>query len=129
MVTPEFVKEKVPFIETDQFIGAFWTPGRRRRRLAAGRHDHARARDGARRADRRPTVEVTGLDVEDGRRSRITGCAPTGGDIEAETVVIAVRRVEPEDRRHGRRSSIPLTPAVHQMITVGPCPQLAETRG
>src|SRR6201985_2460792 len=26
LVTPEFVKEKVPFIETDQFIGAFWTP-------------------------------------------------------------------------------------------------------
>src|ERR671914_968316 len=27
LVTPEFVKEKVPFIETDQFIGAFWQPG------------------------------------------------------------------------------------------------------
>src|ERR671913_1013539 len=27
MVSPEFVEEKVPFIETDQFIGAFWTPG------------------------------------------------------------------------------------------------------
>ena len=27
MVSPEFVKEKVPFIETDQFIGAFWQPG------------------------------------------------------------------------------------------------------
>ena len=25
--------------------------------------------------------------------------------------------------------SIPLTPAVHQMISVGPCPQLAETEG
>src|SRR5919108_1851198 len=26
LVSPEFVKEKVPFIEADQFIGAFWTP-------------------------------------------------------------------------------------------------------
>ena len=26
LVTPEYVKEKVPFIETDQIIGAFWTP-------------------------------------------------------------------------------------------------------
>ena len=27
LVDPGFVQEKVPFIETDQFIGAFWTPG------------------------------------------------------------------------------------------------------
>ena len=53
LVSPEFVKEKVPFIETDQFIGAFWTPGVGRRRLAAGRHDHARERARDRRADRR----------------------------------------------------------------------------
>src|ERR1044072_1294428 len=26
LVSPEFVKEKVPFIETDQFIGALWQP-------------------------------------------------------------------------------------------------------
>ena len=44
---PTFVQEKVPFLETDQIIGAFWTPERRRRRLAARRHDHARARAGA----------------------------------------------------------------------------------
>ena len=53
LVSPEFVKEKVPFIETDQFIGAFWTPSVGRGRLAAGRHDHARERAGHRRADRR----------------------------------------------------------------------------
>src|SRR6476660_10055954 len=27
LVSPDFVREKVPVIETDQFIGAFWTPG------------------------------------------------------------------------------------------------------
>ena len=26
LVSPAFVKEKVPFIEEDQFVGAFWTP-------------------------------------------------------------------------------------------------------
>ena len=56
LVSPEFVKEKVPFIETDQFIGAFWHARRRRRRLAARRHDHARAGAGARRPDRRTHV-------------------------------------------------------------------------
>ena len=50
---PEFVKEKVPFLETDQIIGAFWTAERRRRGLAAGRHAHARARAASRCAHRR----------------------------------------------------------------------------
>src|SRR6478672_5987647 len=27
LVTPEFVKEKVPFLDADQIVGAFWTPG------------------------------------------------------------------------------------------------------
>ncbi len=39
-----------------------------------------------------------------------------------------VRCVEPEARPDGRRA-IPLTPAVHQMISVGPIPQLAERPG
>ena len=56
LVTPEFVKEKVPFIETDQFIGAFWQPG-------VGVVDSLRAgtimresRAGARRAHHRPQL-------------------------------------------------------------------------
>ena len=27
LVTPEFVQEKVPFLDKDQIIGAFWQPG------------------------------------------------------------------------------------------------------
>ena len=128
LVSPEFVKEKVPFLDTDQIIGAFWTPGvgvvdslragtiMRERALAHGR------------ADRRTRPSrSTGLDVEDGPASD-TGCAPTGGDIEAETVVIACGVWSP---KIGDMAgvSIPLTPAVHQMISVGPCPQLAEREG
>ena len=61
-------------------------------------------------------------------RARSGGCAPSGGDIEAEAVVIACGVWSP---KIGDMAgiSIPLTPAVHQMISVGPCPQLAGTEG
>lgn len=125
LVEPAFVKEKVPFIEEDQFIGAFWTP-------SVGVVDSLRAgtimRERALESGALtvvPNVEVTGLDVEDGRIRRVrTG----GGDIEAEYVVIACGVWSP---KIGDMAgiSIPLTPAVHQMISVGPCPQLAEREG
>ncbi len=125
LVTPEFVKEKVPFIETDQFIGAFWTPG-------VGVVDSLRAgtimRESAMATGSLtvvPTVEVTGMDVEEGRIKRVR---TTGGDIETAYVVIAAGVWSP---KLGDMAgvSIPLTPAVHQMISVGPCPQLAGGLG
>ena len=126
LVTPEFVQEKVPFLETDQIIGAFWQP-------SVGVVDSLRA--GTIMRERAlakgvltvvPNVEVTDLEVEDGRITQ--GRAPRGGDIEAETVVIACGVWSP---KIGDMAgvSIPLTPAVHQMISVGPCPQLAESEG
>ena len=54
LVTPEQVQERVPFLEIDEIVGAFWTPSVGRGRLAAGRHADARGRDGGRRPDRRP---------------------------------------------------------------------------
>ena len=125
LVEPSFVKEKVPFIEEDQFIGAFWTP-------SVGVVDSLRAgtimRESALAAGALtvvPNVEVTGLDVEGGRITRVR---TDGGDIEAEYVVIACGVWSP---KIGDMAgvSIPLTPAVHQMISVGPCPQLAEREG
>lgn len=125
LVQPAFVKEKVPFIEEDQFIGAFWTP-------SVGVVDSLRAgtimRERALEAGALtvvPNVEVTGLDVEEGRIRRVR---TDGGDIEAEYVVIACGVWSP---KIGDMAgiSIPLTPAVHQMISVGPCPQLAEREG
>jgi glycine cleavage system aminomethyltransferase T/glycine/D-amino acid oxidase-like deaminating enzyme len=125
LVSPEFVKEKVPFIETDQFIGAFWTP-------SVGVVDSLRAgtimREKALESGALtvvPTVEVVGLDVENGRIRRVR---TDGGDIEAAYVVIACGVWSP---KIGDMAgiSIPLTPAVHQMISVGPCPQLAEREG
>ena len=59
----------MPFIETDQFIGAFWTPG-------VGVVDSLRAgtimRESALEAGALtvvPNVEVIGLDVEETRRT------------------------------------------------------------
>ena len=120
LVTPEQVKEKVPFIETDQIIGAFWTP-------SVGVVDSLRA--GTIMRERAlelgaltvvPNVEVEGMDVEEGRIARVR---TSGGDIEAETVVIACGVWSPRIAKMAG-AHIPLTPAVHQMISVGPCPQL-----
>jgi glycine cleavage system aminomethyltransferase T/glycine/D-amino acid oxidase-like deaminating enzyme len=125
LVSPDFVKEKVPFIETDQFIGAFWTP-------TVGVVDSLRAgtimRERAMETGALtvvPTVEVVGMDVEGGRIRRVR---TTGGDIEAETVVIACGVWSPKLARMAG-AHIPLTPAVHQMISVGPVPVLAEQEG
>jgi glycine cleavage system aminomethyltransferase T/glycine/D-amino acid oxidase-like deaminating enzyme len=125
LVSPEFVAEKVPFLDPAQIVGAFWTP-------SVGVVDSLRAGTIMREEGLAsgaltvvPTVEVTGLDVEGGRIRRVR---TDGGDIEAETVVIACGVWSP---KIGDMAgiSIPLTPAVHQMISVGPCPQLAEKEG
>ena len=126
LVSPAFVKEKVPFIEPDQFIGAFWQPG-------VGVVDSLRAgtimRESAMETGALtvvPNVEVVGLDTDEGAdgRRRISRVRTDVGDIDAEHVVIACGVWSP---KIGDMAgvSIPLTPAVHQMISVGPCPQLA----
>jgi glycine/D-amino acid oxidase-like deaminating enzyme len=75
IVDPAFVKEKVPFIEEDQFIGAFWQPG-------VGVVDSLRAgtimRERAMESGALtvvPNVEVVGMDVEDGRIRRATSAS------------------------------------------------------
>ena len=78
IVSPEFVEEKVPFLDKDQIIGAFWQPG-------VGVVDSLRAgtimREGAVAAGALttvPNVEVLGMDVEDGPGGpRSGGCAQT----------------------------------------------------
>ncbi len=125
LVSPEAVKEKVPFIEIDELVGAFWQPG-------VGVVDSLRAgtimRESALASGALtcvPNCEVLDLDVEDNKIVRVR---TDKGDIEASTVVIACGVWSP---KIGDMAgvSIPLTPAVHQMISVGPCPQLAGTDG
>ncbi len=125
LVTPEQAVEKVPFLDASQIVGAFWTP-------SVGVVDSLRA--GTIMRERAlelgaltvvPTVEVTGLDVEEGK---IRGVRTSGGDIAAETVVIACGVWSPKIARMAG-AHIPLTPAVHQMISVGPVPVLADKEG
>jgi glycine cleavage system aminomethyltransferase T/glycine/D-amino acid oxidase-like deaminating enzyme len=125
LVEPADVVEKVPFLDAKQIIGAFWTP-------SVGVVDSLRA--GTIMRERAletgaltvvPTVEVTGLEVVDGR---IRTVHTTGGDIATETVVIACGVWSPKIARMAG-AHIPLTPAVHQMISVGPCPQLSGSAG
>lgn len=125
IVTPEQVVEKVPFLDPSVIIGAFYTP-------SVGVVDSLRAgtimRERALELDALQvvsTVEVIGLDVEDGKIRRVR---TTGGDIEAETVVICCGVWSPRIAKMAG-AHIPLTPAVHQMISVGPVPQLSGTVG
>ena len=125
LVTPEQVVEKVPFLDPSVIIGAAWFP-------TVGVVDSLRAGTIMReRAVEKgalttvPNVEVTGIEVVEGR---IRAVETTQGRIEAETVVIACGVWSPKiARMAGAR--IPLTPAVHQMISVGPCEVLAERPG
>ncbi len=125
LVSPEHVVEKVPYLDPSLILGAFWTP-------SVGVVDSLRA--GTIMRERAletgaltvvPTVEVLGLDVEQGR---IKAVRTSGGDIEAEYVVIACGVWSPKVAAMAG-AKIPLTPAVHQMISVGPVPLLAESDG
>ncbi|HZN89981.1 MAG TPA: FAD-dependent oxidoreductase [Thermoleophilaceae bacterium] len=124
LVTPAEVKELVPFIDESVIIGGFYSEG-------VGVVDSLRAgtlmRERAQQAGRltvSPNTEVLGIDVEGGRVKRVR---TTRGDIEAETVVIACGVWSPRLARMAG-ASIPLTPAVHQMIDIGPVPHFAGAK-
>ena len=125
LVTPEQVVEKVPFLDPSVIVGAAWFP-------TVGVVDSLRAgtimRD---RATERgalttvPNVEVTGVRVQDGR---IAAVETDQGTVETDTVVVACGVWSPKIALMAG-AHIPLTPAVHQMISVGPCEVLAERPG
>src|SRR6201985_280586 len=123
LVTPAEIKELVPFIDESLLLGGFYTPG-------AGVVDSLRAatimRERAQEAGMTvaANTEVVGLDVEHGRIRRVR---TDRGDIEADRVVIACGCWSPRiAAMAGAR--IPLTPAVHQMIDIGPVARFADAR-
>ena len=124
MLTPEQVKEHVPFINEELIIGGFYTPG-------AGVVDSLRAgtlmRERAQEAGLTvlANTEVTGIDVEDGR---VRAVETSRGRIETERLVIACGAWSPRIAQMAG-ASIPLTPMVHQMIDIGPAPRFADTTG
>src|SRR5207247_3833272 len=70
-------------------------------------------------------TEVIGIDASNGR---IRGVRTSKGDIQTEVIIVACGVWSPRIARMAG-ASIPLTPAVHQMIDVGPVPILAQTVG
>jgi glycine cleavage system aminomethyltransferase T/glycine/D-amino acid oxidase-like deaminating enzyme len=125
MLTPEQVKELVPFIDESVILGGFYTP-------SVGVVDSLRAgtlmRERAQAAGALTVVagvEVTGIDVEGGHVHRVR---TTDGDIETDVVVIACGVWSPRLARMAG-AEIPLTPAVHQMIDIGPVPLFLQAEG
>ncbi len=125
IVTPAQVVEKVPFLDPSVIVGAAWFP-------TVGVVDSLRAGTIMRERAQEmgaltvvPNVEVTGMTVENGR---IRAVETNQGRIEADTVVICCGVWSPKVAKMAG-AHIPLTPAVHQMISVGPCEALAAIPG
>jgi glycine cleavage system aminomethyltransferase T/glycine/D-amino acid oxidase-like deaminating enzyme len=125
LVGPAEVRRMVPYVNDEIILGGFSTPGIGVvDSLRAGTIMRERAQaTGA--VTLSPMTEVTGIDVVDGRVRRVR---TDKGDVEAEIVVIACGVWSP---RIGAMAgaAVPLTPAVHQMISVGPVPLFATTVG
>src|SRR5256712_8171680 len=125
LISPAEVKDLVPFIHATILLGGFYTPGvgvvdslragtiMRERAQASGALQVA------------ANTEVLGIDVECGRVRRVR---TTNGDVEAATVVIACGVWSPRVARLAG-ADVPLTPAVHQMIDIGPVPRFAGAKG
>jgi len=123
LITPAQVVEKVPFLDPTVVLAGFWTPSvavvdplragelMRERATAAGALTVS------------ALTEVRGIDVEDGRVRRVR---TDRGDVETEYVVVACGVWSPRIAALAG-AAIPLTPAVHQMIDVGPIEELAAT--
>jgi glycine cleavage system aminomethyltransferase T/glycine/D-amino acid oxidase-like deaminating enzyme len=125
LVTPAEVKKLFPFINEQIILGGFHTPG-------VGVVDSLRAGTLMREEGIRlgalsvfANTEVTGIDVADGH---IRGVRTDKGVIATNVIVVACGIWSPRIARMAG-AHIPLTPAVHQMIDVGPVPVLAETVG
>jgi glycine cleavage system aminomethyltransferase T/glycine/D-amino acid oxidase-like deaminating enzyme len=125
LLTPAETQKLVPFLNADAILGSFYTPG-------VGVVDSLRAGTLMReRAEEMgalsvwPNTEILGIDVE---RGRVAGVRTDRGDVRTQTVVVCCGIWSPRIARMAG-ASIPLTPAVHQMIDVGPVPQFAATVG
>ncbi|HEX3277662.1 MAG TPA: FAD-binding oxidoreductase, partial [Thermoleophilaceae bacterium] len=124
LVTPAEIKELVPYIDESVIVGGFYS-------RTVSVVDSLRAgtlmREAAIDAGAltvSANTEVLGIEVEGGR---ITGVSTTRGDISTEVVVIACGVWSPRLARMAG-ASIPLTPAVHQMIDIGPVPRFAGAK-
>jgi len=125
IISPARVKELVPYIDESVIVGGFYTP-------SVGIVDSLRfgtiAREKAQELGALQVfanTEVVGIDVAGGR---VTGIRTSKGDIATDVIVVCCGVWSPKIARMAG-ASIPLTPAVHQMIDVGPVPHFKDTKG
>jgi len=123
LLTPAEVKDKVPFLDESVILGGFFTPSVSVvDSLQAGTLMRQYAIDkGALTVS--PVTEVMDITVADGK---VTGVETDKGYMETDHVVIACGVWSPRIAKMAG-ATIPLTPAVHQMIDVGPIDILQET--
>lgn len=123
MITSGHVKEMLPFVNTDIILGGWYTPSVSVvDSLRAGTIMRERAQEmGA--LSIFPNTEVLDVEVKNGR---LRGLKTSRGDIQAEYVVIACGVWSPRIARLAG-ATIPLSPAVHQMISVGPISLFEQT--
>lgn len=123
LVSPREVQELVPFLDPQVILGGWYTPSVSVvDSLQAGTlmRERAQAKDAL---TTLPNTEVMDLEVADGR---VRAVVTEEGRIEADHVVIACGVWSPRVARLAG-ATIPLTPAVHQMIDVGPLADLQAT--
>ncbi len=125
LLTVEEIKELVPYINEDIIKGGFYAPDAGVcDPLRAGEVMRARAQDkGA--LSLAPNTAVTDIIVEDGE---VRAVETDRGTIEAEEVIIAAGLWSPKLAEMAG-VEIPLTPAVHQMISVGPIELFEQYEG
>lgn len=123
LVTPAEIKELVPYIDESILLGGFYCP-------TVSVVDSLRAGTIMREKGIDTgglqvfaNTDVSGMDVEHGRIKRVH---TSRGAIEAEVVVIACGVWTPLLAAMAG-AHIPLTPAVHQMIDVGPVPRFEKS--
>ncbi|MGZ4396126.1 MAG: GcvT family protein [Gaiellaceae bacterium] len=117
--------ELVPYINTDIILGSFYTPEVSvvdSLRAGTLMREYAQGKDALTIS---ASTEVTGVDVENGRVRRVH---TDKGPIETEYLFIACGIWSPRIARMAG-ATIPLTPAVHQMISVGPIPLFEDKPG
>ena len=116
LITPEEIKELVPFINEKILLGGFYTPSVSAvDSLRAGTllREEAQAKDALQVF---ANTEVMSMETTDGA---ISAVVTNKGRIECEYVVIACGVWSPRIAAMAG-ANIPLTPAVHQMADVGP---------
>jgi glycine cleavage system aminomethyltransferase T/glycine/D-amino acid oxidase-like deaminating enzyme len=125
LLSPSEVKELLPFIDENVILGGFHCPG-------IGVVDSLRAgtlmreeAEGLGAITISAKTEVLGIDVAGGR---VRGVRTDAGDIRTEVVAVCCGVWSPRIALMAG-TSIPLTPAVHQMIDVGPVPLFEKTVG